>query len=236
MDCAAAILRRQGFHIIDHPSPEAEYILLPVPSFDAGGSIKGGGDIGTILDQLPESAAVIGGNLDIPPLDGYRKLDLLQDPGYLAENAAITAHCAVSIAMSRLPVTLRDQRVLVIGWGRIGKCLGQLLRALGSQVTIAARKETDRAMAAALGYRTADTAEIGEAAQYRVIFNTVPAPVLDTGRGANALKIDLASKQGIAGSDVVWARGLPGKDAPESSGALIAETIIRLMKEKEAEL
>ena len=47
----------------------------------------------------------------------------------------------------------------------------------------------------------------------------------------NALKIDLASKPGIGGSDVIWARGLPGKDAPESSGELIAKTIIRLMEE-----
>ena len=32
---------------------------------------------------------------------------------------------------------------------------------------------------------------------------------------------------------VIWARGLPGKDAPESSGILIAKTIIRLLERKE---
>ena len=45
--------------------------------------------------------------------------------------------------------------------------------------------------------------------------------------------IDLASKLGIEAEDVIWARGLPGKDAPETSGDLIARTVIRLTAKKE---
>ena len=48
-----------------------------------------------------------------------------------------------------------------------------------------------------------------------------------------ALLMDLASLRGIEGDRVIWARGLPGKDAPESSGALIAKTVIRLLERKE---
>jgi len=33
--------------------------------------------------------------------------------------------------------------------------------------------------------------------------------------------------------DVIWARGLPGKEAPESSGELIARTVLRLIAGKE---
>jgi dipicolinate synthase subunit A len=72
---------------------------------------------------------------------------------------------------------------------------------------------------------------------YRVIFNTVPSPVITEDESAqcrsDCLKIDLASEVGIAGDDVLWARGLPGKDAPESSGKLIAKTILRLCCGKE---
>jgi hypothetical protein len=49
----------------------------------------------------------------------------------------------------------------------------------------------------------------------------------------DCLKIDLASKPGIAGSDVIIARGLPGKMAPESAGHLIAKTILELSIRKE---
>jgi hypothetical protein len=50
----------------------------------------------------------------------------------------------------------------------------------------------------------------------------------------DCLKIDLASHRGIEGEDVIWARGLPGKDAPESSGKLIVKTAIRLIEKERA--
>ena len=36
----------------------------------------------------------------------------------------------------------------------------------------------------------------------------------------------------MGGKDVVWARGLPGKDTPESSGSLIARRVLSILKEK----
>ena len=45
---------------------------------------------------------------------------------------------------------------------------------------------------------------------------------------ANIYAIDLASKPGMGGENVIVARGLPGKMQPEQSGQLIAETFMRL--------
>lgn len=226
---AAAALHDSGFPLLPYPDPEATHLILPVPSFESDGTVRGGGDISRILAQLPRDITVIGGNLDCPELAEYKVIDLLKDPYYTAKNADITAHCAVKLAMNKLPATFDGQKVLVIGWGRIGKCLARLLKGMGAAVTVAARKETDRALLLALGYGAVDTASL-DTAPYRVVFNTVPVMTVPYCCG-NALKIDLASKQGIGGSDVIWARGLPGKDAPESSGDLIARTIIRLMEE-----
>ena len=166
---------------------------------------------------------VVGGKL---PELGYKTIDLLQDPMYLAENANITAHCAVKLAMNRLPVILQDQPVMIVGWGRIGKCLASLLKRLGAQVWVYARKETDRAMLQALGY---GIGELTDTDRYRVIFNTVPTLLLPQIH-SRCLKIDLASTPGIAGEDVIHARGLPGKEAAQSSGELIARRLLHLMK------
>lgn len=220
---AASNLARSGCRFTPCPGPDVTHLLLPVPSLDANGSIKGGGDLQEVLSQLPGSITVVGGNL--PSLPGYPVCDLLQDPMYLAKNANITAHCAISLAMAQLEVILEECPVLVIGWGRIGKCLARLLRGLNANVTIAARKETDRAVAASLGFDVLDIPYIAPE-RFRVIFNTAPEMILPVCSG-KCLKIDLASRRGIGGDDVVWARGLPGKDAPESSGALIAQTILR---------
>lgn len=204
--------------LVDHPTPDATHLLLDVPLRQT--------NVEKILDMLPPDITVIGGNLNLP---NYRCLDLLQDPEYLARNAAITAHCAVKLALPYLTVTLEHCPVLILGWGRIGKCLARLLANMGAEVTVAARKEADRAMLRALGYRACDYPELPKILHCcRLIYNTVPEKILSesTTFCCDCVKIELASQPGLPG-DVIDGRGLPGKLAPESSGRLIADTILR---------
>lgn len=222
---AIRMLHDQGVEFLPCPDRHVTHLLLPIPSFDPDGRIKGGSSLEALLWQLPEDVTVIGGGVDRPELEGYRKIDLLEDPQYLSENAAITAYCAIELAAAELPVIWKDCPVLIVGWGRIGKCLARLLDKLYARVTVAARKETDRALLRAMGYTAAGMDEI-RTDGFRLIFNTVPEMVLPECPGGS-LKIDLASRPGIGGSDVMWARGLPGKHAPESSGALIARTVLK---------
>ena len=229
---AVHYLKRHDYTILSRPEG-ATHLLLPVPSFEADGHIKGGEDLKELLSTLSKSIVIFGGNLNRVELAGYQTVDFLQDPLYLAQNAGITAHCAIKLAAAKLPVTWDRCQVLVIGWGRIGKCLSQLLRQNGADVTVAARKETDRAILSALGFHTANTSQL-DTIPYRVIFNTVPSTVSALSPG-DALKIDLASTLGLGSPDVIWARGLPNKDAPESSGELIARTAIRMAVGKETD-
>ena len=227
---AAAFLMEEGAVFVPYPDHTVTHLLLPIPSFEADGSIKGGGDLQDILTRLPETVTVIGGNLRRSELSEYETVDLLEDPWYLARNASITAHCALELALAKLPVTLEKCPVLVIGWGRIGKCLAKLLNGLGACVTVAARKESRRVMIEALGYRSCPI-ECIRTEQYRLIINTVPAMVLPTASGTG-LKMDLASIPGMAGRDILQAKGLPALLAPESSGELIAQVITHWIKEK----
>ena len=222
----------QEFRISPTPEPDVTHLLLPVPSFEADGRIRGGGLLEHILADLPENLTVIGGNLNHPLLKGYRCIDLLRNGEYVARNAAITAECAIRVAANALPVVWEGCPVLIIGWGRIGKCLAAKLQAMGAFVTVTSRRAEDRCILKAMGYGTADPLHLSRLEHYRVIFNTAPAVVLENAP-KNVLKIDLASTPGILGSDVIRAGGLPGKMVPESSGKLITETIIRLFGEKE---
>lgn len=233
---ACDFLQQHGSQIAAQPEPDVTHLLLPVPSFESDGRIKSGGVLEHILADLPERVTVIGGNLSHPALRDYKKIDLLQDPAYLAQNAAITADCAIRVAAANLRITLRNCPVLVIGWGRIGKCLSQILQAVGCQVSVAARKEADRCLAQALGCEVTSISSLhASLPRYRVIFNTVPSPVLnrvqlDTCHPA-CVKIELASQPGLAGSDVIQAKGLPGKYASESSGLLIGKTVMQRILE-----
>lgn len=229
-DHAVRFLQKEGIRFVDEPDDTVTHLLLPVPSMTSDDQIRGGGSLSTLLSQLPDNVGLIGGNL--PGLPGHNTMDLLQDPVYVAQNAYITAHCAVRMVTQQLQITLRDCKVLVIGWGRIGKCLAALLKGMEADVTVAARKENDRATLGALGYKTQATGSLSSDG-YRIIINTVPVMVLPESP-EECLKIDLASVRGIGGEDVIHARGLPGKDAPEASGNLIARSILRLLNKEAA--
>lgn len=228
---AADYLKQKGLPLVDSPGAGVRYLLLDVPSFSADGRLRGGGDIRSVLSLLPKDTMICGGNLSHPALADYEKVDFLQDEVYLCENAYITAECALDVALPYLPRTVRDCPVLIIGWGRIGKCLGQLLKAIGADLTIAARNPVHRAIAQAMGYRTTQIYGVS-LKHYRLIYNTVPFPVITREQlgqtSKDCVKIELASKDGMEGDDIIIARGLPGLHMPESSGKLIAQTFLRL--------
>lgn len=235
---SAEHLARRGISIAREPGPAVTHVLLGVPSFDPAGQLKGGGRVSELLERCSPDVTVIGGGLSGPEFQGCKVLDLLENEGYLCKNAAITADCALTVGAQALPVVLPGCPVLILGWGRIGKCLAQRLRALRADVAVAARKPGDRAMLNALGYRTEDPATLRQGLiRYRLIYNTVPAPVLGPEAVAlcrdDCVLVELASRPGMDSERVISARGLPGKDAPGSSGALIAETILAHLAEKE---
>ena len=234
--CACDAMRKLGFTLTDHPEPEITHLLLDVPSFRADGKLRNGSDIRPLLSMLPQNTVIVGGNLDHPDLSKYNKLDLLKSPFYLAQNASITADCALRVAAPLIKTTFTETPTLLLGWGRIGKVLAQLLRSIGCPVTIAARKESDRALLQALGYASADFGSVPRIlSRFRLLINTVPAPILDSSaldRCKDCVMIELASNIGLDHPSVVLARGLPAVHAPESSGNLIAHSFYQLWKEQ----
>lgn len=227
---AAQYLSDLGLYVTDKPAPDVSHILLPVPSFAAGE-----GYLAHLLTDLPDDIVVSGGFLDTPLLRGYRTVDFLKDPYYLAENAAITASCAVSLLQTLGMRQFSDRHILITGWGRIGKCLCHLLQKEGADITVAVRKDSDLAMIRALGMRSISIEDAAEELnRYDAIVNTVPHLIFpDIATKPDAIVLELASRPGMSGDRIVDGRGLPGKMAPDASGELIAKTFIRLSLGKE---
>lgn len=63
-----------------------------------------------------------------------------------------TAEGAIQLAMEELPITLHGARVLVIGYGRLGRVLADRLAGLKARVSVAARRYADLAWAENCGY------------------------------------------------------------------------------------
>lgn len=226
---ARNILCQWGYTVSDNPCDSVTHLLLPVPSFEADGILKGGIRLLDVLKTLPSDVEILGGNL--PPLP-YHCADFLQDKFYLEENAAITANCAVNLIRQHRE-HIRNAAVLIIGWGRIGKRLAAQLKDLDARITVSVRREIDQQNAGILGYDTVEPSK-WDTLKYDIVINTAPAPLLDQQETReDTLLMDLASIRGIAGDRVIWAKGLPSKDAPDISGILIAKTALRYALRKE---
>ena len=163
---------------------------------------------------------------------------------YPTANALPTAEGAIQIAMEELPITLHDARVLVVGFGRLGRTLAPRLRSLGARVWVSARRYEQRAAAECMGLGSEGVDGLSDwLCSYDIVFNTVPAPVLGVEELAalkeRALVIDLASRPGGVDMDaaaalgvrVIWALSLPGKVAPVTSGRYIKDTVYHIMEE-----
>lgn len=159
---------------------------------------------------------------------------------YALLNAVPTAEGAVKIAIESTPFTLWKARVLVIGFGRVGKILADRLKALGCKVTVSARKPNDFALISALNMETEDTRLLNEMPlNYDIIFNTVDFPVLNNDALENTpckCIIDLSSKGGFdldfakrEGITAIKAPGLPSVVAPKTAGEILAKTILDLI-------
>ena len=160
-----------------------------------------------------------------------------------------TAEGAIQIAMEELPITLHEARVLVVGFGRVGRALAPRLQALGARVTVAARRYEQRSLAQSMGLGTERANRLPDwLCGYDLVVNTAPARVLGveelSALKEGALVIDLASKPG--GIDLraaeqleletIWALGLPGKVAPGSAGQAIVDTVLQILTEQEVSL
>ena len=172
--------------------------------------------------------------------------DIMRRPDFAVGNAAITAEGALGLLIGNSQKTLWCSKVLICGWGRIGKILALRLWGLGARVTVAARKSGDRAMAQALGLEALDYSQLeGEIGSFDFIVNTVPARVITEAMlccaAGDALLLELASPPGgfdrtlaeNIGLKTVSAPGLPGKCAPYTAALLMRSAVYDVIREQE---
>jgi dipicolinate synthase subunit A len=174
-----------------------------------------------------------------------RLFDYCKREDFQLRNAEATAEGALCEIIANTPRTICKSRCLITGFGRIGKSLAPMLRCIGADVTVAARKAVDFALIDGLGMNTIDYSELPERIhEFDTIINTVPFEVLDRYLvhkiNPSTVIIDLASLPG--GVDlsaaqknnitVISALALPGKYSSLSAAEIIKSTIFEILKEE----
>jgi len=157
-------------------------------------------------------------------------------------NSIPTAEGAIQIAMQETPFTIHNSNCFVLGYGRVGLTLARMLRSLGANTFVAARDDADLVRAFEQGCCPVNFDDLKtEIMKADIIFNTVPAKVLDKNilkvMNKNSLIIDLASAPGGTdfelaeklGIKAILAPGLPGKVAPLTAGKILAQVLPKLI-------
>lgn len=233
----------EGTEPIKQACPEeclrgASAVILPLPCTEKGGAriFAPFSDNELTLNDITSRAEA--GTVICGGMTGESGITDYYDEPLQIRNAIPTAEGAIAIALEEMPVTLCGSKTLILGFGRIGRCLAERLKALGSSVTVAMRKETDRAWAENMGVDATDFRHLEERLkQSDAVFNTVPSTVLRRSElecvRMGVPVIDLASRPGgldfgeagRLGVKVIWALSLPGKYAPVTAGEAIFKSI-----------
>lgn len=206
--------------------------------------------INEVIEKVSENSLLIAGKISDSiksqlSQKNVKCFDILNREELAVLNAVPTAEGAVSILLEELPITLMDSRVLIVGYGRIGKILAKMLQGFGAEVWAAARKYSDIAWIEAQGLKPVPMHQLARyVSDMDAIVNTVPSlvitkDILEKTRNGCFL-LDLASSPGgidfkvaeALGFKVMWSLGLPGKIAPLTAGDIIRRTIYNIIEEE----
>lgn len=231
----------------------AKMIIAPIPLSSDGKKVKAPFSKNTIeIQELianSQNKKIIAGSIQLEVKELAKQnqaemIDLMEKEELAVLNAISTAEGAIELVMGHTNKTIHGSKILILGFGRIGKVLAKKLEGLSADVTCAVRKEEDKAWLEAYGYKSIDINTLGKnLAQYDSIINTVPHLILTTEKlqyvDKETLLLDLASKPGGMETKTVeqmklkfiWGLALPGKVAPATTAKYIKRVINQMVKE-----
>jgi len=228
----------------------ADCVLLPLPCASGDMLFAPLSDLRLPVPPLLAAAApgtrVFAGKAPEPLRGECRRrglplTDYLRREDFALRNAELTAEGALGLLMDG-EGALRGSSVLLVGFGRIGRFLAEKLRCLGADVTVAARRPEERALAELMGCRAIRIEAAALPAHWDAVVNTVPAQILGAAELAafgDARLLELASAPygfdpaaaEAQGKRVEVHGGLPGSYAPAAAAAALRDTIYSVLEE-----
>ena len=232
---------------------KSQVIIAPIPfSSDRHNLLMTFSDEKLEIQEFLENVdgkIILGGNFSEDVRKSFEEknvkyIDLIKREEFSVLNAISTAEGTIEIILRETGRTIHGSKILVMGFGRVGKVLANKLAGIGAKVYCEARKNEDIAWIKAYGYNPIELKDLDNyIGDFEVIVNTIPFEVLDKSRlelvKKDVLLIDLASNPGGIDRNAakqrklkfIWALSLPGKVAPITSAEFIKETLDNVLEE-----
>ncbi|MHB1315195.1 MAG: NAD(P)-dependent oxidoreductase [Christensenellales bacterium] len=252
----AKMLRDDGYEVALWENPSCENEIPPVNMARIGAApcilalpfSSSQEDIVYAIETINSGSVCFGGfandeTLKCAKIKNIAYHNILEHEPFTILNAIPTAEGALMCAMQNTLYTLHGSKVVVLGYGRVGKAAAKIFHACSCETTVVARSEEQLVYARSSGFRHAQLLELAPVLKDAdIILNTIPAPILNrqmlSAIRPNALIIELASgKYNIdysaaneLGINVIVASSLPGKVAPISAARYMKEAILYYLK------
>lgn len=165
------------------------------------------------------------------------------DETLLVQNAALTAEGTLAFVINNTPKSIKDLKVLVLGYGRVGKALVKIMTDNRAYTVAATNDRYEIALARVCAFEAYSVEEgLFRINEFDCVINTIPKLLLKGERlwqiCKNVLIVDLASLPGGVDIDAAIHSGLnahrltgvPSKVAPKTAAKYLFESIKRALK------
>jgi dipicolinate synthase subunit A len=165
-------------------------------------------------------------------------IPLMEDMEVILPNAIVTVEGIIKNLIDNSEVTIYGSRIIVVGYGNVGKRLVTLLDKMGANIKVAVKEEADYFALSHLGLYAFYSKDIKHYLEHAdIVVNTAPNLVLDKDNldclNKEAYVLDIASLPG--GIDHNYATkigiknnhalGIPGQIAPVTAGRILSDKI-----------
>ena len=200
------------------------------------------------LMNLIKDKTLIAGTISNDIYEKYKDvkiIDIMKNEKLAILNTIATAEGAIKEIIENTQINIHGSKIMILGFGRIGKTLAKKLDGLSAKVTVVSKEDEELAWAEAYGYINIELNKIKNIIKdYDIIVNTIPSIILQGSIlkeiNKNVLLLDLASGDGGINKkeadennlNLIKSLGIPGKISPIATAKILKEAIYEIMEEK----
>lgn len=192
-----------------------------------------------IISKLREGVLVFGSKVRDDHekfLEKVRYVDLMSIEDFVIDNAKLTAENFLVDFILNTDSSMYEQKILILGNGRVAKALWYLFLKLGISFDVMMRREDEYNLSKLIANNSYKFDEYeSRIGQYDVVINTIPTCLFkDASRfKENCVVFELASVnclEDAKGVKYVLCPALPAKYSPKSAGRLIMNVVKNTLK------
>lgn len=201
-----------------------------------------------VVANMPGEITIFAGNISedfkkIFESKNIKYLNIMLKEDFVLKNATLTAEGMLCDLILNTSLSMFDQKILIIGGGRVAKAVGYLFYKLDLNFDFTMRNEKELNLTKLYAKNCISWSEYkNRLKDYDVVINTVPVVLFDQNDlnkfKTNSTVFELASKQCLEGLNIenfnyVLCPALPSKYTAKAAGNLIVELIKNYLEKGE---